>query len=161
VSRKSLRKTLAMLWLSFIISTSAMVLVAPHIVSEIGQNQIFDAFTSVMTIWFPVTTFFLAFWFSRNGGQVSTNGRIGSERYFAAIACTSIYVAIFLFLIFRTIYIHDYKALDYQQLGDLQEGLSFQEQIEKVTKLAVLLSVLVTAPVAWATGKDATVPKEK
>lgn len=149
-----LRTTIFSLWIGFWVISTICLVFAPwlRLDKAINKGQVVSSLLSISGIWIPPLTCLASFWFPQEEQRRAQNTTVTKERVYAAIVLTITYLLFVLLLVVWAVYFVDY----YPQADELPVGASFQERLSDSVKIALLVSPLALAPIAWLSGGHVT-----
>lgn len=153
-TQSNVRITIFSSWLLFWIISSAALLIAPHFrKATIGSEQILPAIGSIASVWLPIMSCFAGFWFNQSERKSAAVVSLSEEQVYGAFGLSFAYLLFVFSLILWSAYGVDYGSPEYQSLGELAKGTSFQGQLDASVKISLWISPLATAPVLALTGR--------
>lgn len=147
--QSTLRITIFSMWLSSMLFGIVLLLVGPVVRAPgvLLHEQVFAVLPTVVGLHFPALSCFGALWFPAEERQRAKAASLHGERAFGAIALTIAYLLIVAIMLVWPTYVVGY---DTPSLS-LPAGGSFADRINDAVKVALMISPLALAPVAFAT----------
>jgi len=150
--QSSLRLFIFGTWLSFWALSTISLMLAPWLRHDhaIGAEDVPAAILLVSGIWIPPLSCLAGFWFTSNERAQSARKRASSDRAWAAILLTCIYLMFVLALVIWPVYAVSYSG----DVINLPTGGSFQEQLSSTVHIALAVSPIALGPLNWLTDGD-------
>jgi hypothetical protein len=144
------------LWISFWIITTVILVLSPWVRTDIARTDILPAIFSVTGIWIPPLTCLAAFWFPQNEQRVAKLKEVTSDRVYAAIGITAVYLIFVLVLICWSVYF-----IEANHESPDPGTITLLGQLDQSIKIALVVSPIALAPINWLTGGSSNTRRDR
>jgi hypothetical protein len=147
MTQTQLRLRIFILWISFWIVSSLVLLLSPLFRHDIETADLLPAVLTISGIWIPAVSCLAGFWFPQRGLTQPKSVRVSKERSSAAAGVTLIYLVFVMGLLIYSIYFVRANVESAEP-----SNLTLLSQLSESVKIALLISPIALAPISWLTG---------
>jgi hypothetical protein len=138
--------TIFVLWISFWILSTIILLVSPFLRRDIESLDILPAIYTISGIWIPALSCLAGFWFPQQEKSKALRVTVTKEKALAALVLSGTYLAFVLVLIlYSTFFIT--ANTETADAGDI----TLLGQLTASVKIGLVVSPIALAPISWLT----------